>query len=142
MTQYFSKAEIDEFRQCFNLYSSEGFVTNDAQLRYILRTLGCSPTVPETKRYVKQFGASIDFAKFLEIVHLENQKPSAVSQVAQALENLDQYSRGYISAHELTTLLTSFGEKMGKAEVATILRAMRASNDVIPFAKITQFIDG
>ncbi|KAE9552891.1 hypothetical protein FO519_003876 [Halicephalobus sp. NKZ332] len=138
MTQYFSKEQINEFRQCFNLYASDGFVTNDAQLRYITRSLGYSPTVPETKTYIKNSGSTVDFAKFLEILHQEEKKSLPSVEISTALNNLDTSNKGYISRSELFTLLTNFGEKMGKEEASMVLKAMKIKSDIIPIPKIIQ----
>jgi calmodulin len=139
MTQYFTKDQIDEFRQCFHLYASDGFVSNDSQLRYILRSLGCCPTVAETKGYIKKFGHNIDFAKFLEIIHLEEQKPDPIQEITNAFSNF-QKSRGFIHKSELGALLNSFGEKMGKEEIAVIFRAMKIEGESVPIAKISQYL--
>jgi calmodulin len=139
MTQYFTKDQIDEFRQCFHLYASDGFVSNDSQLRYILRSLGCCPTVAETKGYIKRFGHNVDFAKFLEIIHLEEQKPDPIQEITKAFSNF-QKSRGFIHKSELGALLNSFGEKMGKEEIAVIFRAMKIEGEIVPIAKISQYL--
>uniref|UniRef100_A0AC34QGK6 EF-hand domain-containing protein n=1 Tax=Panagrolaimus sp. JU765 TaxID=591449 RepID=A0AC34QGK6_9BILA len=140
MTQHFSREQINEFRQCFNLYASDGTVTNDAQLRFIIRSLGYAPTIPETKAYIKKFGNLIDFAKFLEILHAEDVKAPPVTEISKALQNLDRKNRGFVSKSEFATLLTSFGEKMSRDEVEMVLRVLRIQSDVVPIAKIIQYM--
>lgn len=45
-----------EFRNCFELYADSFLIKNEAQLRYIMRSLGYFPTVAESKKYMKDYG--------------------------------------------------------------------------------------
>ena len=83
----------------------------------------------------------MDFAKFLEILHLENKKPFPAVEISKALNNLDTTSKGYISRSELFTLLTNFGEKMGQEEAAMVLKAMKIQSDIVPIAKVIQYMN-
>lgn len=47
---------VSEFRQCFNLYASDGRITNEAQLLFVLRSLGYTPTIAEARAYIERFG--------------------------------------------------------------------------------------
>ncbi len=58
----------------------------------------------------------IDFAYFLEILHEHRQKGDPIKEVLNAFKSYDRQRRGYITAKELTLILSSVGEKMSKLE--------------------------
>lgn len=83
-------------------------------------------------------GHSIDFAKFLEILYLESQKADPVNEISQAFNSFK--GRGFINKSELASLLTTFGEKMGKEEVEVVLKAMKIEGEIVPIAKIINYL--
>ncbi|CAD5207239.1 unnamed protein product [Bursaphelenchus okinawaensis] len=90
-----------------------------------MRSLGHVPTVGETVEYMKEKGPRIEFPKFLEIIHHENQrKIDPVWECAQCFKALDTRKTGYLSRSEFFSLLTRFGEKMDPIEVEMSLQRM------------------
>uniref|UniRef100_A0A914CWQ0 EF-hand domain-containing protein n=1 Tax=Acrobeloides nanus TaxID=290746 RepID=A0A914CWQ0_9BILA len=104
-----------------------------------MRSLGYTPTVIETNKYLKSNGPQIDFAKFLDILHAEELKGDTLVEVIRAFKGLDSKNQGVIPAAELINLLSSFGEKMSKEEVLAVLKRMNVNNKV-PIAKVIQYV--
>ncbi|KAI6219952.1 hypothetical protein M3Y95_01082000 [Aphelenchoides besseyi] len=126
MADNFTINEIKAIRECFDLYARKRYIEKEAQLRFIMRSLGHVPTVKETRDYMKEFGPKIFFANFLEILACERQRPvDPVYEVAKAFHNLDDRKTGNINRTELFRLLTAgIGEKMDPVEVEIALQRM------------------
>ena len=62
-------------------------------------------------------------------------------EVIKAFRGLDSSRKDLVHASELVNLLSTFGEKMSKNEVAAVLKKMHINtNDKVPIAKILQYI--
>uniref|UniRef100_A0A915EPC3 Calmodulin-like protein n=1 Tax=Ditylenchus dipsaci TaxID=166011 RepID=A0A915EPC3_9BILA len=126
MAHHFTAHQIDEFRQCFELYADNGVIRNEAQLRYILRSLGgYQPTVTETKSYINQHDHHINMENFLEILQKEGSKGDPIYEVKEALRGLGNQ----ISRHEIIKIIGSIGEKMPEEEVESLLEKMNLKID-------------
>ncbi|VDK48510.1 unnamed protein product [Anisakis simplex] len=132
---------LNEYRQCFYLYCQKGVVENASQLRYIMRSLGYSPTVPETMNYFQEHDKRVDFAAFLEILHADGAKGDPMVEITRALKNIDHKNQGWITVPELSSILSSVGEKMSREEIQRLLRQLdlKDSNKV-PYAKLIRLI--
>jgi len=53
MARHFKQQEIDEFKECFNLYAHKGVIDSSGLLRFVLRSLGYSPTLDESEKLFK-----------------------------------------------------------------------------------------
>ncbi|KAH7721976.1 Hepatocellular carcinoma-associated antigen 59 family protein [Aphelenchoides avenae] len=107
-----------------------------------MRSLGYTPTVSEARQYIERNGHSIDFAKFLELLHEEQNRGDPSMEVIRALRGIDENNRGYMTRQEFTNLLCSFGEKLSPQEVDHILRGMRITSDQVPLAKVVRYAAG
>ncbi|KAM3720907.1 Calmodulin-like protein [Dirofilaria immitis] len=94
MAQYFTQQEIQEYRQCFALYCPKGYAQNASHLRYIMRSLGYTPTIPETIQYFRKYGQKLDFPCFLEILNQENHKNDPVEEITGAFRGIDSKNQG------------------------------------------------
>ena len=113
-SKHFSEKDIDEFRQCFKLYAPEGHVTSPDKLGFIMRSLNIKPTLSELKAYFikhKKEGI-VDFAEFLDILHVHLQTEHAAQEILNAFRIFDTRKTGYISTKDLKFLLTMTGEKL------------------------------
>jgi len=91
-------------------------------LRFVLRSLGYSPTVDESEKLFKEKTKKIDFAAFLDILHQYSQKEPPSTEVLAAFRSHDRARRGQISAFELKSILTGLGEKLTTQEVDAIFK--------------------
>lgn len=65
-------------------------------------------------------------------------KNDQISEIKSALDGLNTQKADFISRNELILLLSSFGEKMSKLEIETVLSRMSLNTEKI---SITQFIE-
>ncbi|KAI6183078.1 hypothetical protein M3Y97_00449600 [Aphelenchoides bicaudatus] len=134
-----------EIRKCFELYARKKYIDKEAQLRFIMRTLGHVVTPVEVKDYMREFGPQIRLPQFLELLWRDRQKPEdPVWEVAKAFRNLDENQTGYINRTKLFTLLSGFGEKMEPVEIQIALERMRLSayGLRIPITSLIDHISG
>uniref|UniRef100_F1L7U2 Calmodulin-like protein 4 n=1 Tax=Ascaris suum TaxID=6253 RepID=F1L7U2_ASCSU len=139
MTQYFTQQQIDEYRQCFYLYCQDGFAESASQLRYVMRSLGYSPTVPETVKYFNDHNKKVDFASFLEILHADSEKGDPMVEIIAALRGIDPKNQGWITVPEFVSILSSVGERISREEIDNILLQLDLkSSSRVPYAKLIQ----
>lgn len=138
-TQYFTQQQIDEYRQCFYLYCQDGFAESASQLRYVMRSLGYSPTVPETVKYFNDHNKKVDFASFLEILHADSEKGDPMVEIIAALRGIDPKNQGWITVPEFVSILSSVGERISREEIDNILLQLDLkSSSRVPYAKLIQ----
>uniref|UniRef100_A0A915ACD7 Calmodulin n=1 Tax=Parascaris univalens TaxID=6257 RepID=A0A915ACD7_PARUN len=141
MTQYFAQQQIDEYRQCFYLYCQDGVAESASQLRYVMRSLGYSPTVPETVKYFNDHNKKVDFASFLEILHADSEKGDPMVEIIAALKGIDPKNQGWITVPEFVSILSSVGERISREEIDNILLQLDLkSSSRVPYAKLIQFL--
>ncbi|ETN85379.1 hypothetical protein NECAME_06402 [Necator americanus] len=122
MTEFFTREQIDNIRECFNVYSQDGIVHSAPQLRCILRSLGYSPTAAKTTEYFKNTKRPMDFALFLEIAKEEHNSGDELTEIIKALKGLDRDGTRCIPAKELRSILSSIGERMSQQEIDNVLK--------------------
>ncbi|VDN82970.1 unnamed protein product [Brugia pahangi] len=137
---YFTQQQIEEYRQCFTLYCPKGCAQNASHLRYIMRSLGYTPTTPETIEYFRKYGQQLDFPCFLEILHQENQKGDPIKEIIDALRGIDSKKQNWITVPEFIGILSSVGEKMSREEIYNILQQLDITGGRVPFSSLLNFI--
>ncbi|VDM97112.1 unnamed protein product, partial [Thelazia callipaeda] len=135
--QYFTQPRIEEYRQCFALYCSNGYIQNASHLRYVMRSLGYIPTIPETIQYFRQ---KLNFPSFLEILHKENQKGDPLQEIIGALHGIDPRNQGWITVLEFIGILSTVGEKMSREEIYNVLQQLDVTGGRVPFSTLLNFI--
>ncbi|CAB4056757.1 CALM [Lepeophtheirus salmonis] len=91
MARYFKEQDIDEYRECFYLYSRSGLINTVDELGLIMRSLGMSPTLLELKEYMKaKNGGKMNFADFLEVVHKHSSKEDIPKEILDAFRDMDK----------------------------------------------------
>ncbi|OQV24658.1 putative Calmodulin-like protein 4 [Hypsibius exemplaris] len=138
MAQFFNQGEIDEFKECFNMYAKTGYITSVPELSRIMRSLGMAPTTAELASYYK--GKEISFPVFLDIMHRHKQYEKPAADILAAFRALDKRHRGEMSAKDLRHFLMNTGEKMSKKDVDAVLREGNiSSNGIFNYADFVKF---
>ncbi|XP_055332610.1 uncharacterized protein LOC129584466 isoform X2 [Paramacrobiotus metropolitanus] len=122
MAQFFNQKEIDEFKECFNLYAKSGYITSVGELSLIMRSLGLAPTLTELPLYFKGKGSNISFPSFLDIMHTHKESERASSDILKAFQAMDRKGNGEIPAKDLRHFLMSTGEKMSRRDVDAVFK--------------------
>lgn len=52
--RFFNEQEIDGFRDCFYLNCKSGVINDLDQLKFVMRSVGFSPTIDELTKYLEQ----------------------------------------------------------------------------------------
>lgn len=130
MAKYFNQSDIDEFRDCFSLFAKDKVITSIDELTTITRSLGYSPTVQELKKYYSENAkdGKIDFATFLEILHIHSQKEKCQQEILAAFRAHDQEGSGTVPGAELMHILTQFAEKISPAEADRMFKEANANS--------------
>ena len=86
MARYLSSQQIEQFRECFDLYDKrhqQKIKGND--LVSCMRSLGLSPTISEAVTYLREFEKRsydyIDFDTFLQIIHKHLNRENPVKEI-------------------------------------------------------------
>ncbi|XP_034948679.1 calmodulin-like protein 4 [Chelonus insularis] len=129
MARYFREEDIDEFRECFYLFTQKGQITRLEELTLIMRSLGLSPTIAELDKYLKDKNGKMSFADFLEVMHLQTRAENLPKQVIDAFRAGDNNRSGTISGRHLAHLLLNWGERLTPKEVEQIFREANVSRN-------------
>ncbi|CAF1106412.1 unnamed protein product [Brachionus calyciflorus] len=145
MSKYFSEKDIEIYRQCFKLYAKEGFVTSAEKLGYIMRSLNLKPTKTELSNYFNKYkkeDGQIDFAEFLNVIHLHTQTENANEEILAAFKAYDINKKGYLTAKELKAILTTTGEKLSNRDVEMIIQEVNgpSKDDKISYEKLLKIL--
>ncbi|XP_040577711.1 calmodulin-like protein 4 isoform X2 [Lepeophtheirus salmonis] len=120
MARYFKEQDIDEYRECFYLYSRSGLINTVDELGLIMRSLGMSPTLLELKEYMKAKNGKMNFADFLEVVHKHSSKEDIPKEILDAFRDMDVKKKKTILGKDLKHILMDWGEKLTTQEVCII----------------------
>ncbi|CAF0722057.1 unnamed protein product [Didymodactylos carnosus] len=132
MSKNFSEEELDNFRQCFQLFAPQGYVDTSDKLCFIMRSLKMAPTLVELKRYFNKYKKDsniVEFDDFLKIVLEHRSVEKSAQEILQAFQGYDQQRYGYIDSKELRRILTQTGEKLADRDVDLMLRELNVGND-------------
>lgn len=85
-----------------------------------MRSLNIKPTLVELKNYFKKYqkdaATNLDFAEFLDILHVHLQTEHANAEILTAFKMFDTQKTGYISVKDLKFMLTMTGEKLSNKD--------------------------
>ncbi|CAF1071973.1 unnamed protein product [Adineta ricciae] len=132
MSKNFSEEEIDNFRQCFQLFAPQGYVDTPDKLCFIMRSLSMAPTIAELKRYFTKYkkdAGVVEFDDFLKIVLEHRSTENTPNEIMAAFQLYDTQRHGYIDAKQLRYLLTNTGEKLTDKDVDLILRELNIGGE-------------
>merc|ERR1719483_1140213 len=125
MALYFSETQIDEFKECFFFHARKGYISTEADLSIIIRSLGFSVTKDEVSKYFTTALAGegrIDFASFLNLMSEHSKVEKRSDELKSALDAQDRTKSGQVSADQIRHILTNMGEKLSAREVDALFR--------------------
>lgn len=125
MVERFTESQIDEFKECFNLFDgdSDGMVT-EKELGLIMRSLGENITHFEIEELMTKAGKQkVRFPEFLKMLAEQTGKMiSTEKEILAAFTALDREKTGSVSRSQLQHLMTGTGDKLGTEEFDHMLR--------------------
>ncbi|CAF1590951.1 unnamed protein product [Adineta ricciae] len=128
----FKEEEIDNFRQCFQLFAPQGHVDTPDKLCFIMRSLSMAPTIVELKRYFAKYrkdSGVVEFDDFLKIVLEHRSTENTANEILAAFQQYDTQRLGYIDSKQLKYILTHTGEKLTDRDVELMLRELNVGSD-------------
>ncbi|CBY11950.1 unnamed protein product [Oikopleura dioica] len=146
MARYLSQKQIDEFRECFNLYDRKNLnKISTRDVITVMRSLGTYPTKKEIeshfKTYDKKNGDDIEFSTFLNIMHQQLSQENAAKEILAAFKQSDWEKKGFVTVQEVRQILTRTGEKLTSRECDLLLRSANVqSNGYIKYDEFVSFI--
>ncbi|XP_067035386.1 calmodulin-like isoform X1 [Acropora muricata] len=125
MVERFTESQIDEFKECFNLFDgdSDGMVT-EKELGLIMRSLGENITHFEIEELMTKAGKQkVRFPEFLKMLAEQTGKMIGTEkEILAAFTALDREKTGSVSHSQLQHLMTGTGDKLGTEEFDHMLR--------------------
>mmetsp|Transcript_1076 Transcript_1076/g.2183 ORF Transcript_1076/g.2183 Transcript_1076/m.2183 type:complete len:233 (-) Transcript_1076:60-758(-) len=123
----FSKAQVEEYRDAFNMFDKDGSGDIDLdELATLLQNLGVKPSEAELKTMISEIDAdgsgSIEFEEFLQLMTKQAVGgPSKEDDIAEAFKAYDRKSQGFITVEDLQAMMTSLGEKFSNEDIQEML---------------------
>ena len=114
-----------EWTDTWNLFDEKktGAVSR-TDFKHVVRSLGRKYTEAEFADHMKDMGDPIRYETFVEFMKKPYSGPTE-DDLRTALQAFDGTDSGLIKLSELTTLLTTLGEKMPEAEVKQLLSEVK-----------------
>ena len=114
-----------EWTDTWNLFDEKktGAVSR-TDFKHVVRSLGRKYTEAEFADHMKDMGDPIRYETFVEFMKKPYSGPTE-DDLRTALQAFDGTDSGMIKITELTTLLTTLGEKMPEAEVKQLLSEVK-----------------
>ncbi|KAJ1916847.1 calmodulin-like 3 [Mycoemilia scoparia] len=127
MSQQMTQAEIDEYKEAFQLFDSDGdnMITTE-ELGTALRSLGARLTESELSNLKRSADpnntGSVDFNSFLKIAGSTKNQGVNYEELLEAMNVFDKEGNGYIPAEEFKRIMMSLGEKMTEYEADELIK--------------------
>ncbi|XP_037505746.1 calmodulin-A-like [Rhipicephalus sanguineus] len=122
-----SEEAIAELREAFALFDKDGngaFGTKE--LGTVMRALGYNPTEAKLKDMIAEVdidgNGTIDFPEFLAMMTKKTRSTDTEDEIREAFRVFDRDGNGFITATELSHVMTTLGEKLTDEEVDAIIR--------------------
>lgn len=96
--------------------------------KHIVRSLGRKYTEAEFADLMKDYADAVRFEQFVEFMKKPYTGPTE-EDLRTALQAFDGTDSGMLKISELTTLLTTLGEKMPEAEVKQLLAEVKTDSE-------------
>jgi Ca2+-binding EF-hand superfamily protein len=129
-----SENEIEELRQAFDLFDTDGSGTIDPkELRAAMRSLGLeskNQTVYQIIQDIdKDSKGEIDFDEFLDLMTSKLAGSDTEEDVQKIFELFDDDQTGFITLHNLKRVASELGERMDDAELLEMIERADLDQD-------------
>lgn len=126
MSEFLTKAQVDEFKEIFNLFDTEskGVITI-RQLGTINRCFGINPTEPDLQDTINEVdldgNGELDFDEFLSLMCRKGKDTDIEQELIQAFGHIDGNENGKISKNELYAFMSK-DQAITEEEVSEMVR--------------------
>jgi len=134
LTKDLSDEQISEFKEAFSLFDMDGDGTiTTKELGKVLRSLGQNPSEADLQDMLNEVdtdgNGTIDFHEFLTMMARKIKDTDSEEEIKEAFKVFDKDGNGFISAAELSHVMTHLGETLTDDEVAEMIREADIDGD-------------
>lgn len=140
-----SEEQIEEFREAFSLFDTEGdgkIFTKE--LGTVLRSLGIHTTEAERNEYINKYDSSCEgiiyFKDFLEIIISKIKETKPEDELLEALKIFDNDKRNYMDIENFKHDLSNYCSGIDQMEIDDICEFLRNSGETGP-SELIKFDD-
>jgi len=129
-----SKEEIEEIREAFNLFDTDGSGTIDPkELKAAMQSLGFEAKNATIYQMIgdidKDGSGSIDFEEFLDMMTAKMSDKDSRADIAKVFNLFDDNNTGRITIKNLKKVAKELGETMSEAELMEMIDRADQDND-------------
>jgi len=129
-----TEEQISEFREAFELFDKDGDGTiTTKELATVMRSLGQNPTEAELQDMINEVdidgSGSIEFNEFLTMMSKKIKENESSNDIREAFRVFDRNGDGYISAEELSQVMSTLGENLTQDEIDEMIREADLDGD-------------
>ena len=141
-----SDAQLEEFREAFNMFDKDGGGSIDAkELKDLMASVGQMPTDAELNDMISAADADgtgdIDFTEFAALMAHKMVDEKSEKAIKEAFKIFDTSGDGLISSAEMRKIMVNLGEKVHASDVDTVLAGVDTDGDgYINYTEFTQVI--
>ena len=134
MSDFLTKSQIEEFKQCFDLFDRDGNgKIGLKELGTVLRCFGQNPTEAEIQDIINEVDSdgngTLDFEEFLSLMWKKMADTDIDQELKNAFNIIDLDANGKINSNELKRLFDSSGDKVTDEEVEEMIREADLDGD-------------
>ena len=134
MSEFLTKQQIEEFKQCFELFDKDGNgKIGLKELGTVLRCFGQNPTEAEIQDIINEVDSdgngTLDFEEFLALMCKKMADTDIDLELKNAFNIIDLDANGKINTNELKRLFESSGDKVTDEEVEEMIREADLDGD-------------
>jgi calmodulin len=121
MADVLNETQVAEYQDAFSALDTDhdGFIAS-SQLGQILRSIGENPTDAEVQDMINEIdfdgNGSIEFPEFLRMMAKKVSDLYAEDEIREAFQFFDRDGNGFITRHELKSVMMNLGEKLTDQE--------------------------
>ncbi|PSR86744.1 Calmodulin like [Actinidia chinensis var. chinensis] len=134
MANQLTDDQIAEFKEAFILFDVDciGCITTKG-LRKVMRSLGQNPTEAELQDMINEVDAdgngTIDFLEFLNLMARKMKDTDSEEELKETFRVFDKDQDGFISAADLSHVMTNLGENLTDEDIDSIICAADVDGD-------------
>jgi len=126
--------QLEEFKEAFELFDKDGDGRITAhELGIVMHSLGQTPTEQELVDMVNEIdedgNGTIELDEFVKMMSKKVKESENEKELREAFQVFDKDNDGYISALELSYVMTNLGEKLTDDEVIDMIREADLDGD-------------
>ena len=131
----FSEEQIEEIREAFNLFDSDGSGSIDyKELKAAMRSLGFETKKEEMQKIIEEIDADgsgeIEFPEFMQMMNGKMGAVDSYDEIMKIFRQYDASNKGYIDFADVKSMAKQLGENMSDADLKNMIVSFGADDRV------------